>query len=105
VWLNYQKLSKLIVVAFSVLLFSTIILPNVYAQENPAADIIKKSQENLQKFENKPSATVQPSSNQKPVPTVSAMAKPKADFINSNFATLFASPDNYKGSTLMLQAK
>ena len=81
------------------------ILPNAYAQENPAADIIKKSQENLQKFEEKSTGTGQPSSNQKAVSTVSAIAKPKADFVNSNFATLFASPDNYKDSTIDVTGK
>ena len=87
------------------LLFLIMILPNANAQENPAADIIKKSQENLQKFEDKSTTTVQPSSNQKPVPTVSAIAKPKADFVNSNFATLFASPDAYKDSTINVTGK
>ncbi len=55
-------------VTCSVLLFLIIIPPNTHAQENPAEDIIKKSQENLQKFENKSANTVQPSA-QKSVDT------------------------------------
>ena len=102
---NYENLSKMLLVTCTTLLFLIIILPNAYAQENPAADIIKKSQENLRKFENKSTATVQPSSNQKPVPTVSSIAKPKTDFVNSNFATLFVNPDNYKDSTIDVTGK
>src|SRR4029079_14246905 len=93
----------MIVATGVVLLILIIILQNANAQENPAADIIKKSQENLQKFEERSTSTVQPSNNQKP--TVSEIAKPKADFINSNFATLFASPDNYRDSTIDVTGK
>jgi hypothetical protein len=72
VWPNNQNISKSIVVTCSVLLFSNIILPNANAQENPAADIIKKSQENLQKFENKSANTVQPRA-QKSVDTAQSL--------------------------------
>ena len=89
-----------------------LILPNAYAQNNPAADIMKKSLENLQKSANKSTNTVQPSSNQKPqvdqevsVPSVPSVPKSNADFVNSNFAKLFANPDNYKGSTIDVTGK
>ena len=108
VWPTYV----LIVVTCGVLLILMIILPNAYAQNNPAADIMKKSLENLQKSANKSTNTVQPSSNQKPqvnqevsVPSVPSVPKSNADFVNSNFAKLFANPDNYQGSTVELTGK
>jgi hypothetical protein len=105
VWPNYQNLSKMIMIMVTLcVLFSNIILPNAQGQENPAADIIKKSQENLQKFENKPTSTVQPSSNLKPEPAVSSTPTTTA-FVNSNFAVLFANPDNYKDSTVDVTGK
>ena len=39
------------------------------------------------------------------MPSVSPVPKPKADFVNSNFATLFANPDNYKDSTIDVTGK
>ena len=51
---------KTLVVTGVVLLVLIIILPNVNAQENPAAEIIKKAQKNLQKFENRSTTIVQP---------------------------------------------
>ena len=38
-------------------------------------------------------------------PSGSSIAKSKADFVNSNFATLFANPDNYKDSTIDVTGK
>jgi hypothetical protein len=50
----------------------------------------------LEKFEKKSLSEVKPSSSQKaPVPSVSAPPKPKPDCTNSNFAVLFAKPNNY----------
>ena len=73
---------------------------------------MKKSLENLQKSANKSTNTVQSSSNQKTqvnqdvsVPPVPSVPKSKADFANSNFAKLFANPDNYKDSTVELTGK
>lgn len=87
VWPTHQCLNKMKLVTYCLLFVLTIILPNVYAQGNPAADIIKKSMENLKKFENKSTSIVQPPVNRKvTVPTVSSTPKPKADFVNSNFA-------------------
>ncbi len=98
---NYQNLR---VVTCSVLLFLIMILPNANAQENPAADIIKKSQENLQKFEQKSANTVQPPAQKVPT-SVTSTPKTTADFVNSNFAVLFANPDNYKDSTIDVTGK
>ena len=99
-------------VTYSLILILSLILPNAYAQNSPAADIMKKSLENLQKSANKSTNTVLPSSNQKPqvnqevsVPSVPSVPKSNADFVNSNFATLFANPDNYKGSTIDVTGK
>lgn len=106
VWPTYLYLNKMTMVTCAVLLILTIILPNAHGQEKPAADIMKKSQENLQKFEKKSTETAQPPGNQKvPVPSVSSTPKTKADFVNSNFAILFANPDNYQGSTVDLTGK
>ena len=110
VWPANQNMNKMKLVTYSVILILSLILPNAYAQNNPAADIMKKSLENLQKSGNKSTNTVQPSSNQKvnqevSVPSVSSVPKSKADFVNSNFAKLFANPDNYKGLTVELTGK
>ncbi len=69
VWPTYV----LIVVTCGVLLILMIILPNAYAQNNPAADIIKKSQENLEKFEERSSTT-------DPPPVVQKTSPPSLDF-------------------------
>ena len=99
-------------VTYSLILILSLILSNAYAQNSPAADIMKKSLENLQKSANKSTNTVQPSSNQKPqvdqevsVPSVPSVPRSNADFVNSNFAKLFANPDNYKGSTIDVTGK
>lgn len=103
----YLCLNNMKLVTYSVMLILIIVLPNVYAQENPAADIMKKSMENLQKSGNKTTSIVQPPSiNQKvSVPSVSSTPKPKADFVNSNFAILFTNPDKYLGSTIDVTGK
>lgn len=81
-------------------LLGTNLLNSSFAQDNSAADIIKKSQENLEKFENK-SSTVQPHTIPKvPSPSVSTPPQPKADFTNANFAILFAKPNSYFGATI-----
>jgi hypothetical protein len=73
-------------------------------QDTSPEDIIKKSQENLQKFEEKESSTsVQPSSPKIVQPSVSTA--PIADFTNSNFVTLFAKPDGYPGATVDIAGK
>lgn len=92
-------------VAYAILLILPIITANAHGQENPAADIIKKSQENLQKFEQKSANTVQPPAQKLPTPSVTSMSKPKVDFVNSNFALLFANPGNYVGSTIDVTGK
>ena len=107
-----QNLNKIKLVTYSLILILSLMLPNAYAQNNSGADIMKKSLENLQKSANKSTNTVQPSSNQKPqvnqevsVPSVPSVPKSNADFINSNFAKLFANPDNYKNSTIDVTGK
>jgi hypothetical protein len=68
-------------------------------QDTSPEDIIKKSQENLQKFEEKESTTaVQPSSPKIVQPSVSTAPVP--DFTNSNFAMVSAKPSSYPGSTV-----
>jgi hypothetical protein len=81
--------------------------PLAYSQDNPAADIIKKSQENLKKFENRTidAAQSQPPTSQKVPATVSPLPKPTADFTNSNFILLFSKPNNYHGATVDLTGK
>jgi hypothetical protein len=78
-----------------------------YNQDNPAADIIKKSQENLKKMENRTidAAQSQPPTSQKVPATVSPLPKLTADFTNSNFILLFSKPNNYHGATVDLTGK
>jgi len=78
-----------------------------YSQDNPAADIIKKSQENLEKFENRTidAAQSQPPSSQKVPATVSSVPNPTADFTNSNFIALFSKPNSCHGATVDLTGK
>jgi hypothetical protein len=79
----------------------------VSSQGNSAADIIKKSQENLKKFENRTVdiAESQPASSQKIATPVSSSPKPTVDFTNSNFITLFSKPNGYLGATVDLTGK
>lgn len=78
-----------------------------YSQDDPAG-IIKKSQENLKKFENRtlnaPSQPSQESTPKLPV-SVSQSPKPTADFTNSNFNLLFSKPNGYLGATVDLTGK
>jgi hypothetical protein len=96
-----------VITAFFVssLLLAINLIQLTYAQNNPS-DIIKKSQENLKKFENRPTnaQSVSPASQKVPA-TVSPVPKPKADFTNSNFNLLFSKPNGYLGATVDLTGK
>ena len=95
-----------VIITFNVL--SVLLMTNLtqltYAQDNPA-DIIKKSQENLKKFENRDAIQSQTPSSQKVPATVSPVPKPKSDFTNSNFVALFSKPNGYLGATVDLSGK
>lgn len=71
---------------------------HTFSQDNTPADIIKESQENLQKFEERDTTSVQSPSPKIVQPTVSTA--PKADFTNSNFAVVVANPDGYLRGTV-----
>jgi hypothetical protein len=95
-----------VITAFFVssLLLTTNLIQLIYGQDNPA-DIIKKSQENLKKFESRDATQSPPPTSQKVPATVSPLPKPKADFTNSNFNLLFSKPDGYLGATVDFAGK
>jgi hypothetical protein len=95
-----------VITAFFVsnLLLGMNLIQLVYSQDNPA-DIIKKSQENLKKFENKNATPSQSPSSQKVPATVTSVPKPTADFTNTNYNLLFSKPNGYLGATVDLTGK
>ena len=68
---------------------------------NVVASALGSSPSTVKTLSDKPTT----STNQIKQPSGSSTAKSKADFVNSNFATLFANPDNYKDSTIDVTGK
>jgi hypothetical protein len=82
-----------VIMAFVVdsLLLAINLVHLAYSQDNPA-NIIKKSQENLKKFESRNATQSPPPASQEVPATVSPLPNPTADFTNTNFNLLFSKP-------------
>jgi hypothetical protein len=68
---------------------------------NVIASALESSPPTVETLSDKPTTPT----NQIKQPSVSSTAKLKPDFVNSNFAILFANPDNYVGSTIDVTGK